>query len=587
MSRRSSSKLGKGKNTYQVSESSIGAHIAAKDPDTARKMANDAAQSNTPATRAQGGPKIMPGDFTPARKPKTSKTKPSPSYSKPKKKKSKGLRRHPKPKNGPLKVTRTIVSSNPPKQEQGGSLKQSEGPSSNNLQDAFRAMERSDGLGRYERTPDQSVIDQLDALGQQYRAYLASQAGQSDEFFLNIGFDFGTSCSKIIVSAPYFAGEPSFALAVPSFFQMDDHPHLWKGILSLEKSSERLSLVPLSDSQQISDLKTTLMGAPHRVLCKSKGAQLTSEYCCAAFIGLLLRLTKGWIWQNFSQFFGQDPEIFKIRWEANFGLPAATIEDSELKSKFAGVFRAAWQMSESSADLDGNSLAGFFADAETNRPELDSFIDIRPEVAAQAIGLIRANLADFGTYALVDVGASTLDVCVFNYLDGGDVDKQALFVADVTLLGAQSPTWFDDLKQKGVIDADEHQLRREIRQAMAGPVILTKTRKNRRATVWKEVLPVIFAGGGRQSAIHRDAFGDFEGDWIRLTETNGIKLVEPSIPIGLKAMCETSEYHRLSVAWGLSITKDDFGDIVLPGEIPPDRKKFLDLSNNYVSKDDV
>ncbi len=588
MSRRSSSKSSRGNGTYRVSENSVGAAIAAKNPEMARKMANDATKANTPEARSRGGPRIMPGDLTPARKLRTKKTNSSnSSYSKPKKKKSKVSQRDLRPKNGPLKITRTIVSPDTPKQTKVGSTKQSARPSSNILQNAFRAMERSDGLGRYECMPDQGAIDQLNALGQQYRAYLASQAGQSDDFFLNIGFDFGTSCSKIIVSAPYFAGEPSFALAVPGFFQMDDHPHLWKGILSLEKSSERLSLLPLSDSQQISDLKTTLMGTPHRVLCKSKGAQMTSEYCCAAFIGLLLRLTKGWVWQNFSQFFGQDPAIFKIRWEANFGLPATTIEDSELKSKFAGVFRAAWQMSESSADLDGNSLARFFADAEAKRTELDFFIDIRPEVAAQAIGLIRANLADFGTYALVDVGASTLDVCVFNYLDGGDADKQALFVADVTLLGAQSPIWFDLLKQKGVVDADENQLRREIRQAMAGPVILTKTRKNRRATVWKEVLPVIFAGGGRQSAIHKDAFVDFESDWVRLTETKGIKLVEPSVPTGLRAMCETSEYHRLSVAWGLSITKDDFGDVVLPVEIPPDRKKFLDLSNNYVSKDDV
>ena len=157
-------------------------------------------------------------------------------------------------------------------------------------------MERSDGLGRYECMPDQGTIDQLNALGQQYRAYLASQAGQSDDFFLNIVLILEQGeghCQR-----PYFAGEPSFALTVPGFFQMDDHPHLWKGILSLEKSSERLSLLLLSDSQQISDLKTTLMGTPHRVLCKSKGAQMTSEYCCAAFIGLLLRLTKGWVWQN-------------------------------------------------------------------------------------------------------------------------------------------------------------------------------------------------------------------------------------------------------------------------------------------------
>ena len=60
---------------------------------------------------------------------------------------------------------------------------------------------------------------------------------------------------------------------------------------------------------------------------------------------------------------------------------------------------------------------------------------LRPEVAAEAVGLLKSNLADFGTYVLIDIGASTLDICVFNYIDSEEIEKQVLFVSDVSLLG--------------------------------------------------------------------------------------------------------------------------------------------------------
>ena len=92
MSRRSSSKSSRGNGTYQVSENSLGAALAAKDPDTARKMASDAAKANTPEARSRGGPKIMPGDLTPSRKLRARKTNSSTSpYSKPKEEKIEGL----------------------------------------------------------------------------------------------------------------------------------------------------------------------------------------------------------------------------------------------------------------------------------------------------------------------------------------------------------------------------------------------------------------------------------------------------------------------------------------------------------------
>ncbi len=150
---------------------------------------------------------------------------------------------NPKPKNGPLKIRRTVVQARSPKASAPARPNISE-PVPQDLQAAFRTMERSDGLGQYAVPPDQNTVDQLNELGRYFRLYLANQTLQRDEFILTIGFDFGTSCSKIIVNAPY-AGERSFALVVPDFFQMDGHPHLWKGILSLEKLSERLSLSQL------------------------------------------------------------------------------------------------------------------------------------------------------------------------------------------------------------------------------------------------------------------------------------------------------------------------------------------------------
>ena len=47
-----------------------------------------------------------------------------------------------------------------------------------------------------------------------------NQALQRDEFILTIGFDFGTSCSKIIVNAPYVVS--IICISRPGLLQMDD-----------------------------------------------------------------------------------------------------------------------------------------------------------------------------------------------------------------------------------------------------------------------------------------------------------------------------------------------------------------------------
>jgi len=133
------------------------------------------------------------------------------------------------------------------------------------LQAQFNALEGRDGLDRYVDSADQGTLDELNELDRHYRSYLASHDAQHDQdeshekLYLTIGFDFGSSCTKIIVKAPFSQRESSFALDVPVFFRMDDHPHLWKAVLCMDEASERFSLVPSAKSCQLTDLKTTLM----------------------------------------------------------------------------------------------------------------------------------------------------------------------------------------------------------------------------------------------------------------------------------------------------------------------------------------
>ena len=87
--------------------------------------------------------------------------------------------------------------------------------------------------------------------------YITSENARGEPFYITVGFDFGTSSTKIVVNAPYGDGR-SFAFLVPEFFQMNDHPHLWKCVLFQNQSTNTFSLAPTINSQQIKNLKTSI-----------------------------------------------------------------------------------------------------------------------------------------------------------------------------------------------------------------------------------------------------------------------------------------------------------------------------------------
>ena len=59
-----------------------------------------------------------------------------------------------------------------------------------------------------------------------------------------------------------------------------------------------------------------------------------------------------------------------------------------------------------------------------------------PEVAAEVVGYARSPHRNPGLHVLVDVGASTLDICGFILWESGGDDQYTLLTADVPRLGA-------------------------------------------------------------------------------------------------------------------------------------------------------
>lgn len=63
-------------------------------------------------------------------------------------------------------------------------------------------------------------------------------------------------------------------------------------------------------------------------------------------------------------------------------------------------------------------------------------IEVVPEVAAQAVGYARSTLRDPGLHLLVDVGATTLDICGFILHQAEGRDRYELLTTTVERLGA-------------------------------------------------------------------------------------------------------------------------------------------------------
>lgn len=430
-----------------------------------------------------------------------------------------------------------------------------------------------------------------------YRTQFDGIRADSPRIQMVVGLDFGTSFTKVVV------GEQRAQYAVPMLDRGDPgNAYLLPGVLNVAHGL---------GEYELNDLKI-------RLLNKDYGTE--TQALVTAYQALVLRQARGWLMQ-------QHRSVYKgvrLEWFVNVGLPTESALDQELSDVYRDMTRAAWALSGHAGpitlSLAEEALTTPFPDeapedgmvhgwAWIDRDAIRAF----PEFAAQIAAYVRSPRKSDDLHAMIDIGAGTLDVTLFNVVDEDDEYSYPIFAKAVKPLGtsyllqarlnsadrtvshhykSQDPVPTPEKLCEGLgLEADkvgqaDIEFRRKVQGLVSNEFSYVKTQRYPSSPTWRTGVPVFVTGGGARSEFYRDALRPvFE-------ETHAWRALQEQLPQpdSLKVEPATHErgLERLAVAYGLSMDADSLGELVRPEAIQDDRlSPDQEWRNTYVGKDDV
>ena len=450
--------------------------------------------------------------------------------------------------------------------------------------------------------------------------------GGSGELEIVIGFDFGTSSTKAVVHIFNVPGEPAFAVPFGDFAH-ESSEYLLPTKLFVNPDGF-CSLKRTLDAALLTDIKVGLMQTPDRSIEPVSGppCNASASTVATAYLALVLRYVRCWFISNKRRAFGD----YSLNWSFNLGLPAE-IKDNPKEATFDLVGKAAWLVSERPAPVTIACAEKAVRDIKNNTSESEDALcdfELIPEVIAEVVGYARSRLRDEGLHLLVDIGASTLDVCSFILADKGGGDHYSILTANVELLGAKQlhlerieglkraveshvknlsdptdPLCLIENDIEAYIPSLDKELRNVVERDFAGKCekLLKETFEELKklrdpdSPRWSDYFPVFLCGGAKEMSVYNEIVSNIEKWLIRwersfIDSPKGVRRITLPKPESLEAEIDNELYHRLAVAWGLSYQSYNIGEYKVPSEIqnfPPRPRSEQDIYRNYVSKDMV
>lgn len=478
-------------------------------------------------------------------------------------------------------------------------------------------------IGRLTLRPGVLADDIEHILSEHVGPSLGDLGGRREgEIELVIGLDFGTSYCKVVVQEQ--GGHRAWAIP---FSRDTAFPYLLR--TKVWSQNGGFTLLPNGSAQ--GNLKMALY---------DDNASEASLINATAFIALVLRYSKAWFGHNKSmEFKGMSPF-----WFVHMGCPARDLQNGRLVRRFrkalwAGALLAEAAVPELLIDDVRKSLSAVECALSRNQSAASDGrfgevhkdqVNLFPEIAAQIYGFLKSERFDPAqdTFLLVDVGGGTVDAGLFQVLKSKGGDVQFLFRATaVETLGVyqlhrERLEWHiaqlkrtsrhpDIVNQlEGLLDANAipAEVPGAIQDYLTGAAYPERTCDwffysrfaemlwnsvvmAARSRLGREVGPgrrlqFLLCGGGRSIALYDDFVRHINspgsGTTLRLypLELDRPKELEPR-SIG------KMEYHRLSVAYGLSFL--DIGDVITPEKLAalPSPVGGTDIGDRYISKDMV
>ena len=273
---------------------------------------------------------------------------------------------------------------------------------------------------------DGQVSSQASAAEAENRRYAAKTqfAGYGTERAdLIVGLDFGTLSTRVVVRSPYVGD----GRAVPVRWRVRRGlpPHFLPAALHNSANGE-LTLASDWNEFEERNLKIDLMDHPE---------DLTARARAAAYLGLVLLEARAYVLETQEQAYG----AYRLRWAVHVGIPSAGYDDHRVKTAFLCVARAAWILScrsESPTLETATAVLERAWDTEASESDPDvTGVEVYPEIAALVVGYARSRRRREGLHVMVDVGASTIDVCGFGLRNHQGDDKYSLYTALVERIG--------------------------------------------------------------------------------------------------------------------------------------------------------
>lgn len=418
-----------------------------------------------------------------------------------------------------------------------------------------------------------------------------------------IGFDFGTSTSKIVVQA----------LEVDRFVarrkSADDSgaDWLWPSELHVDAAGV-CTLDGATTSHRRRELKWRLMDAAAK---DDDAERLEAQAIVAAYLGLTLREARSRVLEGQELLLGS---FEKLHWSVNMGIPSGSSADSDLERSvvdanietlFRGAVVAGWQLSLRATEMrlaDAESALRHAASTDGAGEPVE--IEVFPEVIGGAYGYAHSDFRRDGLHLVVDVGASTIDACLFRFRIEDDRENWPLFEARVEPLGVaelhgrriqalgnlqavtlrnfdpldglapvpQMP-WPEDAAPAAVIEVDDR-MTQEVHRLVGGLIVDALDRRDPNASEFKAggVIPIVLMGGGSKSDFYLGALRKWEDTLLAglPSRHRGLEMFHAIVPEGLDPS-GGKDGHRLAVAFGLSHSAPE-----LPIHTP--RREIEDIS---------
>jgi hypothetical protein len=337
-----------------------------------------------------------------------------------------------------------------------------------------------------------------------------------------------------------------------------------------------------------------------------------------AYLAKVMQSVRAWFFEKYAS-------VYKgklLDWNINIGLPTENFHDTKMVGLYQRVVGAAWHLStqDSEITLDGalSSLNLIYEHTFSEFEEFEEFgrlihpdqINCFPEFVALVSGYVRSPQREKDLHALVDVGAGTADVTVFNvHRDSFDEDIYPIFAKNIGSLG----TYFllqhrntllnsraeidptapvpDDQTFSARFDMDEDNLAEidkdfctKFRTLVAKELRKVKIKRYPRSPRWKEGVPCFLCGGGGNVSLYRKVLEQLTAPDFQFR----IKLCELPNPADLEGLDNSvHSFDRLLVAYGLSNDPFDIGKIIKSQDVPDDEpvSSKINYESRYVSKD--